>query len=154
MDPVVRPADLVDADALHDLQASARAALIGVRGGALRLEECPVVHDWPAQVRDPATVVLVGTLDDAVLGYLVLRLANERNRGIVTHVFVEEGARELGLGDLMIEHATAAVRAAGLAGIEGTALPGDRETKNLFERAGITARKITVYKSLLSGADA
>ena len=28
-------------------------------------------------------------------------------------------------------------------GVEGQALPGDRETKNLYERAGITARLIT-----------
>ena len=40
-----------------------------------------------------------------------------------------------------------------LSGIEAVALPGDRETKNLFERAGLTARKITVYKSLVARDD-
>ena len=35
-----------------------------------------------------------------------------------------------------------------LRALEGEALPGDRETKNLYERAGITARLITVSKSL------
>jgi hypothetical protein len=32
--------------------------------------------------------------------------------------------------------------------LEGTALPGDRDTKNLYERAGVVARKIVVSKPL------
>ena len=45
------------------------------------------------------------------------------------------------------------------AGIDGFALPGDRETKNFFERFGLTARAILVHRSLLpqgeaSGAEA
>jgi len=42
----------------------------------------------------------------------------------------------------------AAGRAAGCAAIEGEALPGDRDVKNLYERAGITARLIVVSKAL------
>ena len=67
-------------------------------------------------------------------------------------MYVEQEARELGLGDTMVEHAIATVREAGLEGIESVALPGDRETKNLFERAGLTARLITVYKTLAADA--
>ena len=37
---------------------------------------------------------------------------------------------------------------AGASVLEGQALPGDRETKNLYERAGITARLITVSRRL------
>jgi len=33
--------------------------------------------------------------------------------------------------------------------VEAEALPGDRETKNLYERAGITARNIVVSKRLV-----
>ena len=36
----------------------------------------------------------------------------------------------------------------GLAAVEGQALPGDRHTKNLYERAGIVARLITTYRAL------
>ncbi len=35
-------------------------------------------------------------------------------------------------------------RRAGMRLLEGEALPGDRDTKNLYERAGIKARLITV----------
>jgi ribosomal protein S18 acetylase RimI-like enzyme len=148
MDPVVRVAVATDHDELARLQALARDSLIDVRGGALRLAECPIVEDWASIIDADDGCVFVATIGDILVGYLVLRLAPERKRGVITHAFVEEGARELGFGDTMVELAIEAVRAAGLPGIEATALPGDRETKNLYERAGLTARKITVYKSL------
>lgn len=148
MDPVVRPAMITDIPALADLETTARAGIADVRGGALRLAECAPITDWPALVADPERRVFVGTLDDVVLAFAVLVLQPARDRSLVTHVYVDAGARELGLGDTMIEHAVAATREAGLAGIESTALPGDRDTKNLFERAGLTARKLTVYKAL------
>jgi GNAT superfamily N-acetyltransferase len=63
-------------------------------------------------------------------------------------VYVHPEAREVGLGDELLATAMAAARAAGCAALEGTALPGDRETKNLYERAGIVARLIVVSKRL------
>jgi GNAT superfamily N-acetyltransferase len=66
----------------------------------------------------------------------------------IDQVFVTPDARELGFGDTLVEVATDAARAAGATVIEGEALPGDRETKNLYERAGITARLITVSRRL------
>ena len=130
------------------MQAVARSSLVGVRGGALRLAECTPVTDWSSLIDDHNAVVLVGSLLDASVSYMVMHLSHHTDRGIITQAFVEPEARELGLGDTMVEHAIAAVRAADLSGIEAVALPGDRETKNLYERAGLTARKLTVYKSL------
>lgn len=52
--------------------------------------------------------------------------------------------REVGFGDWLLEAALAGARLHGCEVLEGTALPGDRATKNLYERAGIKARKITV----------
>ncbi len=150
MDPIVRRADPSDALDLARMQAIAREGLVDVRGGALRLAECEQIIDWPALLDDQSTVVFVGTLNDAVVSYMVMRLTPSKDRGIITHAFVEAEARELGLGDTLVEFAIARVREAGLAGIEAIALPGDRETKNLYERAGLTARKLTVYK-LLAG---
>ena len=153
MDPVVRRATLNDTTDLARLQHLARQGIEDVRGGALRLAECPVVTDWNTLINDPHTVVVVGTLDESVMRYAVMQLSAEKNRGLITHAYVEAEARELGLGDTMVEHFIAAVRTAGLDGIEAVALPGDRETKNMFERAGLTARKLTVYKALQSNAD-
>jgi ribosomal protein S18 acetylase RimI-like enzyme len=153
MDPVVRQAGIDDIDALERLQAMARDGLTDVRGGQLRLRECEPVTDWQALFADPNAVVFVGSLLDVVLGYMVMNLRADIDRGVITHAFVEPGAREHGLGDTMVEEAVAAVRGAGLSGIEAVALPGDRETKNLYERAGLTARKLTVYKSLVARDD-
>ena len=66
----------------------------------------------------------------------------------VDQVYVTPDARELGFGDALLEAATAAAVAAGADVLEGQALPGDRDTKNLYERAGITARLITVSRRL------
>lgn len=151
MDPIVRQAAVSDADELDRLQAIARDGMRDVRGGALRLAECEPVLNWPNLLSDDACVVLVGTLDDAVVSYMVMQLSRTRDRGTITHAYVEADARELGLGDTLVEFAIAAVREAGLSGIEAVALPGDRETKNMYERAGLTARKLTVYKSLPAG---
>ncbi len=144
----MRLATADDIEALDWLQSLARDGLTDARGGALLLGESPAIVDWSAELDDDNVIVLVGTLLDVVLSFMVMELRAEIDRGCITNAFVEEGARELGLGDTMVEHAKRAVRAAGLTGIEAVALPGDRNTKNLYERAGMTARKITVYKAL------
>jgi ribosomal protein S18 acetylase RimI-like enzyme len=146
VDPVVRLAEDRDGADLARLDELARAAALLYRGGSLLVGECPPVIDWRDAIGDPSQCVFVGTLDEVVLGFLVVRLGVDR--GVITNVFVEPEARQLGLGDTLIEFAIAVVRKAGLAGIEAVALPGDRETKNLYERAGLTARKITVYSTL------
>ena len=84
--------------------------------------------------------------DDVVVGYLVLDANGPVGR--IDQVFVTPAARELGFGDALLEAATEEARAAGAAVLEGEALPGDRETKNLYERAKITARLITVSRRL------
>lgn len=148
MDEIVRRAQLDDRANIEQLETAARGGIIGVRGGDLRLAECDHVPDWSTWIGDPMKVVLVGCLDEVVVAFLTMHLSATRQRGIIAHVYVEVGARELGLGDALVDAAITAVRAAGLPGIESEVLPGDRETKNLFERAGLTARKLTVYKSL------
>jgi hypothetical protein len=55
-------------------------------------------------------------------------------------------AREVGFGDVLLAEAIGAIRSSGGVCIESFALPGDRDTKNLYERAGVTARKIIVSK--------
>ncbi len=153
VDEVVRRAQVEDCPDLLRLEAIARDGIREVRGGALRLQECATVGDWGARITDPHWLVLIGSLDGVIVASLAMRLSAEADRGLISHVYVEVEGRELGLGDMLVEQAISAVLAAGLSGIEAVALPGDRETKNLFERAGLTARKLTVYKSLRARAD-
>ena len=151
IDPVVRRATRADAGPLGVLEREARASVAGTRGGARWLDEhAEVGEEWPAAVesRSVFVAVLSGGPPDAelVVGYLVLDVD-----GPIAHVdqvYVTPDARELGFGDALLELATESAREEGASFLEGHALPGDRETKNLYERAGVTARLITVSRRL------
>jgi GNAT superfamily N-acetyltransferase len=150
IDPVVRPARRTDIDALRLLEAEARAALVDARGGSRWLDEHPELGaGWSSALEQYK--VFVAVLDaagaEAVVGYLVLDVDGKIAR--IDQVFVTPEARELGFGDALIEEAEGAAREVGATVLEGQALPGDRETKNLYERAGITARLITVSRRLV-----
>ncbi len=143
VEPVVRPATLGALEQLQELEAEARESLTAQRGGPRWMATSPA-HDW-RRVIDGGQVH-IALIDDVAVGYLVLSFDGEVAR--IDDVYVTPGARQVGFGDTLVEAAVAQARAAGCSSIEGHALPGDRETKNLFERAGITARLIIVAKSL------
>lgn len=155
---VVRPAASADVVELSALEAEARAALVDARGGPQLLAEQPAVADWDAVLHDERCRVFVATIDDVVVGYLELALGNGADEAArVRQVYVAPDAREVGFGDDLLGAAIDEVWATGGRVIESFALPGDRETKNLYERAGITARKLIVSKRLSgpsSSADA
>lgn len=143
----VRPAVAADLEALSDLQLEARTALTDVRGGAKVLAEQPAA-DWATVLADPLRRVWVAVIDEVVLGYLELELPGTDGTGRVRQVYVHPEARELGFGDELLAAAIEAIVDAGGTEVESWALPGDRDTKNLFERAGVTARKLVVSKRL------
>ena len=89
--------------------------------------------------------MFLAVLEHVPVGYLVLRCGDVAE---VESVWVTPGAREVGFGDWLLEAALNAAIGAGSRLLEGTALPGDRDLKNLFERAGIVARAITVSVQL------
>ena len=144
MQELVRLLAAPDSAEVAELEAAARAAMAERRGGAALLAEVPPVNDWAALVTDQR--VWVATLDDLVVGYLELQFHGHIAE--VRQVYVHAEARELGFGDELLATAREAARRAGCTVLEGTALPGDRETKNLYERAGIVARKIVLSASL------
>jgi GNAT superfamily N-acetyltransferase len=133
-----------DSADVAELEAAARAAMAERRGGAAHLAEVAPVGHWAALVADQR--VWVATLDDVVVGYLELQVHGHTAE--VRQVYVHPEARELGFGDELLAAARAAARDAGCTVLEGTALPGDRDTKNLYERAGIVARKIVLSTPL------
>jgi GNAT superfamily N-acetyltransferase len=144
----VRAAVPSDAEALGWLHDMARVAAVDMRGGPRWLEETPRIDDWSAALADPALAVFAGTLDDVVLGLLVLEFDHAGDVATVQLAYVHPEARELGLGDDLLALAIGEARHRGARLFEGVALPGDRDTKNLYERAGITARKLVVSTQL------
>jgi GNAT superfamily N-acetyltransferase len=144
----VRAAVEADLDQLHRLESVARAALVDAPGGAAAPGEQPAVAEWRSVLVDDAQRVLVALVDDVVVGYLQVSHPAGAAVGVVRQVYVEPEARELGFGDELLAAAIAWLRARGATVVESWALPGDRDTKNLFERAGVTARKLIVSKRL------
>lgn len=142
IDPTVRPADTPDEADLDQLEEAARAGLVEVRGGPRLLELVP-----PRRGRwfGDGVETLVAVLDGWCVGYLV---GLPGDIWVVESVYVMPEVRELGFGDELLATAIASARRAGAVRLEATALPGDRETKNLYERAGVTAKAITVALEL------
>ena len=142
IDPVVREFTAADEPAVCELAEIARESVREARGGARWIE----THPLP-DLTNPDLSVLVADLDGLVVGYLVGRLSSA-DVLMVDEVFVLEEARELGFGDALVEEIQQIGRRRGARRMEAEALPGDRDTKNLWERAGITARLITVSVEL------
>lgn len=142
IDPTVRPATADDVGQIAWLETLSRATLAGQRGGDRWL----ATHAAHGGAGIGDATVWVATIDAVVVGYLVSTLDDDVAR--IVDVFVHPEAREVGFGDELLAAAVAAARLGGARLLEGEALPGDRETKNLYERAGIKARLITVSTPL------
>ncbi|MEX1007489.1 MAG: GNAT family N-acetyltransferase [Acidimicrobiia bacterium] len=154
-----RPAGEHDIAPIVELAVAMRAELAAIRGGALWVER----EAWPEPLDDSYrallarddTRVVVGTIDDVVLGFgavVVERLRSGAHLGIVTDLFVDEGAREVGVGEGIIDHLIVFCAERGCVGIDATALPGHRATKNFFEEHHFTARALTMHRRLTPDA--
>lgn len=142
----VRPARTGDVPEVQRLISDALRS-VGAQeppGGSIRLtpEEPP-----------GAEVVLVGELDGVVVGVLCLRVEHQPPGsttatppqgpvGLVELVHVEPGARELGIGALLVSGAVQWCTAHGIATIDAQALPGDRTTKRLLEASGFRTQML------------
>ena len=150
-----RPATPNDVPALAELAERALAELAPTRGGAVFVARegraQPVADTLAADLEDPAVCVLVGTIDDHPVGYAVGRTEPLRDRstlGVITDLYVEDGARSVGVGEALMGSLLEFFGAAGCAGVDATALPGTRATKNFFEESWFTARLLVMHHRL------
>ena len=96
-------------------------------------------------------VVLCGTIDGVIVGYgcgVAEELVDGRRLGIITDLYVEEEARSVGVGERLMEELLAWFRARACFGVDATALPGNRATKNFFEESGFSARMLVMHHRL------
>ncbi|MCU1452128.1 MAG: acetyltransferase family protein [Acidimicrobiales bacterium] len=94
--------------------------------------------------------VTMGTVDDTPVGYGIVHreaLADGASIARIDDLYVEPEARDVGVGEAIMDLLLAAAEAWGCIGVDAMALPGDRHTKNFFERYGLTARAITVHRT-------
>jgi GNAT superfamily N-acetyltransferase len=143
---------MADVPRLAELNRAAIEELAPMRGGAVwkarEARQEPFAEQFEELLDLPERRVLVATIDGAVVGYAVARLdhvAGGRVLGVIDDIFVEEGARQVGLGELMINDLMAWCQERKCIGIDAMALPGHRATKNFFEESGFTARQLVMH---------
>ncbi len=111
----------------------------------------PVDDSLERAVHDPSSPVVVGTIDGVVVGYSAGHIEELRDGtvlGVVDDLFVEEGARAVGVGEAMVEALLDWFGEKGCKGVDSVALPGARAAKNFFEESGFTARLIVMHHRL------
>jgi len=145
----VRQALASDIEELRRFETEARSQLEKFRGGARLAAELPEVGSlWGERIDSPRWTVFVAGLDGVPMGYLCIDFEAQRDAPLIEAVYVTADARELGIGDAMVSAAIEECLRHGADAIDAYALPGDRETKNLFERSGLTARLLIVTKKI------
>ena len=152
MEEGCRPASTADLPRIAELNRAVIEELSPMRGGAVwkaREARAEPLEDGLADLLDsPDARVLVATIDDTVVGYAVVHLeylADGSILGVIDDIFVEEGARQVGLGELMIDDLMTWCEERKCVGMDAMALPGHRATKNFFEESGFTARQLVMH---------
>lgn len=154
MSATARPAKDSDVPELIELLTAAESEMRTQRGGAAFLASRPrtagVSEAILDALNDTETMVWCGIWERAVVGYAIASVSEEDGETIVTvrDIFTTPEAREVGIGEVLLEAAIAWAIATDAAAIDGYTLPGARESKNLYERLGLTARLITVRRNL------
>ena len=135
---VVRFAEPQDRSSLIDLEQAAITELHTYRGAA------EFLRDLPDRTQDNIIVVLEH--DGKVVAFASMNVTHDV--AVVERIYVAPHARQLGAGASLIDFLSDQARELGCVRLESYALPGDRQTKNLFERAGMKARLLTVSTAL------
>jgi GNAT superfamily N-acetyltransferase len=150
-----RPASSDDLPRIAELARAAIAELRSTKGGEVwarrEARKEPIDGSLAADLANGSALVLVGEIDDVVIGYAVA-VIDEMSDGSalarLTDVYVEPEARGVGVGELLLDAVVAWATTRGCRGIDSLALPGNRETKNFFESFGLVARAIVVHRPL------
>ena len=91
-------------------------------------------------------VVLVAGLGSTIMGSACVSI--DHDKATINTIFVVPEAREIGIGDALLSQLIEELRHRAVTYVNAQALPGDRATKNLFERHGLIAQTIIVGKEI------
>jgi GNAT superfamily N-acetyltransferase len=147
-------AEHLDGDVgLRALREVIATELSDERGGPLFLAEAKrtTIETMLATIAADQAHLLGAFSDGALIGWAYVRLhtlPDNRILGIIDELGVHPDGRQLGAGELLLEHVLAWCRTKGCVGVDSYALPGARETKNFFETFGMKARLLTVHVPL------
>ena len=155
MEVSARAATHADLEVLSELATAAVEELTPNRGGDVwRRDEArslPPTASLADDLADADCSVAVGAIDDVVVGYGVIRARELRDGSAlaaISDLYTLPGAREVGVGEAVMDVLLSWARQRGCSGVDSLALPGDRHTKNFFESFGLVARAIVVHRRL------
>lgn len=155
MDIAARAAVPGDLPVVAALSRAGTAELRPNRGGEIwsqwEARPEPIEPVFESLLTGNDAAVLVGMIDQVVVGYAVVvihQLHDRRLVGHLTDLYVMADARGIGVGEALMELITGWCREHDCVGIDSIALPGDRATKNFFETFGLVARALRVHKTL------
>lgn len=151
---VATAADLPSLEWLWDLSVR---ELDGQRGGALLagslIPQQPLVEMLQANLDDEDRLLVIGTTDGVDVGLASARCDRDRREllGVIDTVYVEPDARQIGVGEAMLDLVVSWCVEQGCLGIDAPALPGSRAAKAFFEDHGFVARLLVMYHPLPGG---
>lgn len=111
----------------------------------------PVDETLEETLADPATIVLIGSIDGYPFGFMIAReeemlmQAQGEKIGSIRFIFVDHDAREVGIGEVMRDLVMGLLRKRGITKFDAHVLPGHRLVKNFFEAGGFSARTIIMH---------
>lgn len=115
----------------------------------------PVEESFRSDLSNNDVNALIGTLDGTPVGFAVARLIDRLpqvggRHARVSDLYVEPGAREIGVGEELVTALLAWARERGANSAEIRVLPGHRSAKNFCEENGFTARLLLMHRDLCS----
>jgi GNAT superfamily N-acetyltransferase len=132
---VIREATAADESIISDLDTEARSEGRRHRGSPHLFESLGTFDErWTN--REQVYRFDVAQVDGQIVGFAVV---HRRERPLLDQIFVHPQARGLGIGAALLKDT---VQRHGAENLDALSLPGDRLTKNLYERAGLKARLI------------
>jgi GNAT superfamily N-acetyltransferase len=153
MDISTRPAVAADEAEVVRLYELSRAELSGERDGSLWavIDARPTPSEASLREDIGSGRVRLGCIDGVPVGFAVAHGERQRDGsllGVLDEIFAEPEARAVGVGEELIAWALEWARSNGCFGLDAAVLPGSRDAKNFFERAGLKARRIIVHRAL------
>ena len=143
----VRKAQPLDASSVSALEQQCVRESQSFRGSAQLLAEAPFIgSDFDKVLSNTGRLVLVVESSGDLCGFADMKITD--SVVMVRRVYISEAVRELGAGASLIDELRIHAKALGCTRIDAYALPGDRLTKNLFERAGMKARLLIASSEL------
>ena len=152
MDVTARIAVADDVELLSDLYDQLEAEMVPLHPMWPKADGLPLpVNDSLAtQIAADESVVVVGEIDGVGFGFMIGMVEPVLDHigediAAIRYVFTDLPAREVGVGEAMLELMLSQMRARGIVRFDAHVLPGHRLVKNFFESGGFSARSIVMH---------